>query len=418
MTDAQTNDWTTRLRKDKSGEPKPLLNNAALALREAPEWQGVLAYNDFAKRTELMRPPPWDREQQLDVRTWEPRIWTAHDDLKANQWLQDKGINCSLNVAEIAVELVASESNFHPVLLYLNGLKWDRRPRLDDWMSDYLGVAPSDYVRAVARCTLIGAVARVRDPGCKNDCMPIFEGLQGIGKSTMVQAMFEPWYTDEIADFGSKDAGMQMQGVWAIEVSELDAMTRGEVSKVKAHISRRVDRFRPSYGRRVGEYPRQCVNWGSTNSSGYLKDETGGRRFWPIECVKLKVAELREARDQLWAEAYAAYDAGVAWWFVNPNVAKVAEEAQAARYADDVWTDQVMEFITPLHSTTISAILIDALFVQIDRQGQIETNRVSRILRANGWERYQVGAGAERGSWAYRKAGTAGKAKIETMFPA
>jgi predicted P-loop ATPase len=393
--------WEKRLRTDKKGEPRPLLINAALALREAPAWVGVLAYNDFAKRTESMSPPPWD----LFTSTWSQRPWTAHDDLQANEWLQQHGISLSLNVAEIAVELVASECRFHPVLDYLDGLKWDGEPRLDNWMSDYLGVAPSDYIRAVARCSLIGAVARVRDPGCKLDNMPIFEGVQGIGKSSMAQAMFEPWYTDEIAEFGTKDAAEQMQGVWMIEVSELDAMSRGEVSKVKAHISRRVDRYRPSYGRRVGEYPRQCVNWGSTNSSGYLKDETGGRRFWPVECSKLKVPELRKVRDQLWAEAGSLYAAGVAWWFVNPNVAKVAEEVQAGRYADDVWTDQVMEFIAPLHTTTVAAILLDGLTVPTERQGQTEQNRVSRILRANGWERFQERKEGAR-SWRYRKMGS------------
>ena len=393
--------WEKRLRTDKEGEPRPLLINAALALREAPAWRGVLAYNDFAKRTELMSPPPWALETSS---SWTQRPWTGHDDLAANEWLQLHGISASLNITEIAVELVASERCFHPVLDYLDGLTYDGEPRLDDWMADYLGAAPSDYTSAVARCSLIGAVARVRNPGCKLDNMPIFEGLQGIGKSSMAQAMFEPWYTDEIAEFGSKDAAEQMQGVWMIEVSELDAMSRGEVSKVKAHISRRVDRFRPSYGRRVGEYPRQCVNWGSTNSSGYLKDETGGRRFWPVECGKLKVAELRKVRDQLWAEASSLYAAGVAWWFVNPNVAKVAEEVQAGRYADDVWTDQVMEFIAPLHTTTVSDILRDGLSLPTERHSQMEQNRISRILRANGWERFQERKESAR-SWRYRKIG-------------
>jgi predicted P-loop ATPase len=414
MTD-QSTDWTIHLLKDKQGAPKALLVNAALALREAPEWIGALAYDDFAKHTVMVKPSPWDAVAQLDVSAWEARPWTAHDDLQVNDWLQRANISVSLNVAENAVELVASENSFHPVRDYLDSLTWDGTPRLDDWMSEYLGVVPSDYVKAVARCTLIGAVARVRDPGCKLDNMPIIEGLQGIGKSSMVQAMFEPWYTDEIADFGSKDAGMQMQGVWAIEVSELDAMTRGEVSKVKAHISRRVDRFRPSYGRRVGTYPRQCVNWGSTNSTGYLKDETGGRRFWPVECAKLKLAGLKEARDQLWAEADQLYGAGVAWWFVNPNVTKVAEAAQADRFAEDIWTDDVMAFIEPLHSTTVSAILIDALFVQIDRQGQVELNRVSRILRANGWERYQERAGTGR-SWRYRKINGPASTRADVKF--
>jgi predicted P-loop ATPase len=416
MMDAQTDDWTTRLIVDKRDAPKPLLVNAALALREAPDWFGVLAYNEFSKRTELMSPPPWE----MFPATFQSRPWTAHDDLAANEWLQQKGIgiNVSLSITEHAVEKVASENSFHPVWNYLNRLSWDRRPRLDSWISDYLGAEQSGYVSDVSRCVLIGAVARIRDPGCKVDNMPIFEGLQGIGKSTVVAALFEPFFSDEIADFGSKAAAEQVQGVWCIEVSELDAMTRGEVSKIKAFTSRRTDRFRPAYGRRVEEYPRQCVFWGTTNSSAYLKDETGGRRSWPVKCGVLDIGGLREVRDQLWAEANQLYgNKDVVWWIVNPNTAKAAEAEQAERYQGDPWDDQVMKYIALLPSITISEILVRALDMEISRQGQVEQNRVARILRANGWERYQIGAGTERGRMAYRKKGTAGKAKIKTVFP-
>jgi predicted P-loop ATPase len=294
------------------------------------------------------------------------------------------------------------------VLDYLDVLKWDGMPRLDGWMSQFLGAADNDYTRAVSRCALIAAVARIRHPGCKVDNVPILEGVQGIGKSSLAEALFSPWFTDDLADLGSKDAAMQTQGAWLIEISELDAMTRGEVSKIKAFISRKTDRFRPPYGARLIEGPRSCVFWGTTNSDNYLKDETGARRFWPIKCSTLDIAGLREIRDQLWAEADHLYQAGVAWWIVNPNVQRTAKAEQGDRYQGDPWDETVegrLWHAVAMAGQRVPSVSIDELLefigVDIDRQGQPEMNRVARILKSKGWERYQEGSGKKR-SWRYR----------------
>lgn len=167
------------------------------------------------------------------------------------EWLQQNKISVSLGVAENAIELVAKERLYHPVLEYLDDIEWDRVPRIDQWMSKYLGTVEDDYTRAVSRCFLISAIARIRQPGCKVDTLPILEGLQGIGKSTVAETLFQPWFSDEIADLGSKDAAMQTAGVWCIEVAELDAMLRGEVSKIKAFLCRHAKLTSVS-GQRVG----------------------------------------------------------------------------------------------------------------------------------------------------------------------
>ncbi|HEY2528179.1 MAG TPA: virulence-associated E family protein, partial [Xanthobacteraceae bacterium] len=162
------------------------------------------------------------------------------------------------------------------------------------------------YTAAVGTCMLIAAVARIYEPGCKADAVPIFEGKQGLLKSTAIKTMFYPWFTDELADLGSKDAAMQTRGIWGIEISELDAMTRGEVSKIKAFVSRTTDRFRPPYGKRVIESKRSCVFVGSTNSDDYLKDASGARRFQPVDLGvtgDIDIEGLRRDRDLLWAEA-------------------------------------------------------------------------------------------------------------------
>jgi predicted P-loop ATPase len=347
----------------------------------------------------LVAAPPWETYRK----NWTPRPWTEHDDLLTNNWLQHERISVSLSITQAAVELVAMDGGYHPVRDYLDSIKWDDVDRLDGWLSKYCGAVVSDYTSAVSRCILIGAVARLYNPGCKVDNVPIFEGLQGVGKSTMAEAMFSPWFTDDMPDLGSKDGAMQTAGVWMIELGELDAMSRGEVSKIKAFIARKVDRFRPPYGRRVVEFPRQCVFWGTTNGTGYLKDETGARRYWPIECGKLDVGGLRKVRDQLWAEACQRYRDGKAWWIAKPDVLSAAEEQQADRYGDDVWTDDVITFIDPLASTTIPDILRDGLSVPTERLGQVEMNRVARILRANGWVRFQKRDEDGRRQWRYQK---------------
>jgi hypothetical protein len=161
-------------------------------------------------------------------------------------------------------------------------LHWDGVERLDRWLSTYLGADDSDYSRAVGSRWLISAVARTFQPGAKADCCLILEGPQGIRKSTALRTIAGEYFTDELADLGSKDAAMQTRGVWIIELSELDSLSHAEVARIKAFMSRTTDRFRPPYGMRLVESPRQCVFAGTVNHGTYLRDETGGRRFWPI----------------------------------------------------------------------------------------------------------------------------------------
>src|SRR5262249_52673601 len=157
----------------------------------------------------------------------------------------------------------------------------------------YLGVDSSDYARAVGARRLISAVARIYEPGCQADHVLILEGPQGQGKSTALRTIGEPFYSDDIAELGTKDASLGTAGVWIVELPELYAMARAEVSKVKSFFSRRTDRFRPPYGRRMVEAHRQCVFAGSVNNDVYLKDETGGRRFWPLQCGRIDLDSLR-----------------------------------------------------------------------------------------------------------------------------
>jgi predicted P-loop ATPase len=391
-------EWTNGLMRFGSGVPQGTLANACHALRYAPELHLMLAYDVFAMKTMLVAPPPWEFEPQRFTH----RSWMPHDDLLVTEHLQRLAIPIKPQTATQAVELVARERSFHPVTDYLDCLIWDGKPRLDTWLSEYLGALETPYTHSIGRSALIGAVARIRLPGCKVDTVPIIEGRQGLGKSSAARILFDPWFSDELADLGGKDAAMQTRGTWLIEISELDAMSRSEVSRIKAFVSRATDRFRPPYGARVIESPRSCVFWGTTNSESYLKDETGGRRFWPIKAGQINVGALAAARDQLWAEADRLYSAGAAWWIVNPEAQRLAEGEQTARYQGDPWDDLIAAHLEKVSDVSVAEILSDVIHMGTDRWSQGDMNRVARCLRARGLIRTQVRTGDKR-AWRYRK---------------
>jgi len=265
--------------------------------------------------------------------------------------------------------------------------------------------ADSEYVRAVSAKWMISAVARIYTPGCKADCALVLEGPQGIGKSTVLRNLSYPWFTDEIAPFGTKDASEQTIGVWIVELSELEAVTRAaDVAHVKAFMSRQRDRFRVSYGRRVKEYPRQCVFAATSNSTTWNHDETGGRRWWPLKCGVVRAKAIKDVRDQLWAEARDRYFADEAWHIDDPLVAKEAEQEQQNREVEDVWQQKVSGYLKEIKERydDPEAMIGRSWWVSLeeimrevgiesakmnDRKAQMD---VARCLKRAGWERYRT----------------------------
>lgn len=398
---AGVTDWRRRLLCTDRDTPRALLANAVTALRDAPPWRGVLAHDAFALATVAVRAPPWEAGSN----TFSERRWTAADDLLAVEWLQHAGIAVGVDVAGQTVEAVAREHPFHPVRDYLRSLAWDGTPRLERWLSTHLGARDTRFVRAAGERFLISAVARVMRPGCKADHCLLLEGEEGLLKSTALRLLAEPWFTDEIADLGSKDASMQLQGAWLVEMSELDSMSRQDISKVKAFLSRTTDRFRPPYGRRIVEQPRQAVIAGTTNyTDGYLKSETGNRRFWPVRCGRIDLDVLQRDRDQLWAEAVCQYDAGEPWWLDTPDLDRLASREQDKRFAADAWQPRIESWLDAhgADETSLGEILEQVLNLEPARWDQVAQNRVARCLRALGWTRFQRRVGGRR-EWRYQR---------------
>jgi predicted P-loop ATPase len=396
--------WSDGLLLNGRKQPQPIIANVMIALKHAPQWDGVLGFDSFTHRTVALRPPPW----AIGDNAWCPRPWTDRDDILATEWLQHHEIVVGVETTQRGVEAVAMASSFHPVLDYLDGLTWDGRKRLSGWVSRYLGAEPSDYIGAVSRCTLISAIARIKQPGCKVDTVPIIEGPQGIRKSTAIRTLGGQWFTDEISDFGSKDAAMQADGAWFIEIAELDAMSKAETSKVKAFISRTTDRYRPPFGRRVIENKRPSVFWGTTNSETYLKDDTGARRFWPIEAGRIDIDALARDRDQLFAEAATAYRNGEPWWMKGSAVEQDARAEQSDRYVADPWQDPIARYAELHHDLSINEVLANVFGVAVEDMDQRIQNRVSACLRQIDFERYRKRVpGRTSPEWRYRRVGRA-----------
>ena len=381
---------------NRQGHIYPVLANAITAFRHAPEWKGVLAFNEFELAPTIMRRRP-------GTPLAGGNSWTDQEDRLAADWLQRNGILVDVNTAAQAAQTVAKDHSFHPVRQYLDSVHWDGVQRLDKWLSIYLGAEDGNYTRAVGARWLISAVARIYRPGVKADCCLILEGPQGIKKSTALQTLAGSYFTDELADLGSKDSALQTRGVWIIELSELDTLSRSEVSRIKAFMSRTTDRFRPPYGKRLIESPRQCVFAGTVNHSNYLRDDTGARRFWPVVCGLIDIAALTHDRDQLWAEAKARFDRGDPWWLETNELVSVATQEQSDRFESDPWE----EVLAPWVSARISVSISEALSCCLDKPRaqwtQIDKNRIARCFRSLGWERYRERQGIAL-EWRYRRA--------------
>ena len=388
--------WRSTLIYNDDGKLTATVNNAQLLLAYDDDVARVFAHNRFALSVDVMRRPPWDTEPAITY----PRPLSDVDDTRACAWLERHGVKLTIGTTHNAIVSAAFHQPYNPLTEWLDGLKWDQRPRLDAALADFFGCDNNEYTQGVSSKFLIGSVARAFDPGCKMDTMLILEGRQGLLKSTAIETLFgAEFFSDELADIGSKDAALQMQGVWCIEVQELATMYRAESNRLKEWLSRRVDRFRPPYGRNVIQAKRQCVFVGSVNpEGGYLKDATGSRRFWPVRCHDIDIPLIRRERDQVWAEAVHRYRQGDRWWFSAEEYAIVKDE-QAERYESDPWADDVEHIVHGKQWVAVSDVL-RSLDLPAHQRTQLAQTRVAKILTAMGWERRQKRDGGRR-RWVY-----------------
>jgi putative DNA primase/helicase len=387
--------WEKSLRTTEKGHTIKNLRNVALILENAPEMQGVIAFDDFAAHLVATKDSPAGAAGP----------WTDAHDLAATVWVQGAwNLDVSDDLVSRGVRAVAAKQRVHPLREKLEALKWDGVTRLDTWTATYLGAEDTPVHRAIGSTWMLGAVARAFRPGCKVDAALILEGEQGKRKSTALSILALGYFSDELADIGSKDAAMQIHGAWIHEIAELDAFGRVEMSRVKAFLTRTHDRFRPPYGRHVVELARQCVFAGSVNHGDWLTDETGGRRFLPVRVGTVDLEALRRDVGQLWAEALVRFRAGDLTYIPDGTLNDDLRAHVAERYRVDAWHEAI-ETYARVHDTVSVAEILEHIGVEPARRGQHETNRAAKVLKFLGYERYQQRLNDAR-TWRYRKVTT------------
>lgn len=318
-------DWKKKLRFTEKGGIASCIENVVVILNGDPALVGCVGYNEMTHNIVALRSLPW-----RSVTGESP--WSDTDDADLRYYLERVyGLSGKDKIFD-GLNVVAMSRKFHPVRDFLDSCDWDGQPRLETLLVDYLGAEDSPYTRAVTRKAFVAAVARIYRPGCKFDYMLTLRGRQGLGKSAIIAKLGGEWFSDSFTTMQGKDAYEQVQGVWLMEIGELAGMRKAEAETIKLYISKQVDRFRPAYGRRIQEFPRQCIFIGTTNETQFLRDTTGNRRFWVVDTPNAPARDMwsdltPEVIQQIWAEAVAYFRKGEAL-FLPPELETAAREVQ------------------------------------------------------------------------------------------
>lgn len=385
--------------------PKNTQLNVFNILRSDPRWAGNIRFNSFDFRLYVQLPDADKPSEVSDVTATMAVLWIEQVYELATE---------ETKVAK-AMAAIGDEFSWHPVRDYLRDLRWDGVERLPRLVSHYLNGVDTEINAAYGRCWLVSAVARVMDPGCKVDTTPVLVGKQGDRKSTAIK-MLSPkveWWSETGLELRSKDLYDQIAGVWVYEIQEIDHFGHHDWSKVKTIMSSTIDRWRKPFERYTASRPRQVVFFGTTNKQQFLGDETGSRRFWPIQVTgKTRLKDIVRDRDQLWAEALVRYKRHVAhvsqaadriespeqWWLTDREDA-LRVEASEEHQSTSVWLSIVQEWAKDRH------YIRDTKTVLTDCMGQLKSelserdgHRIDDIL-------VQLGYKFTRPTWAERRRG-------------
>lgn len=342
-------DWMTRLHyQPRTGILENSVYNLNLILNNDPDFANF-AFNELANRIQITGPLPWERPEGN-------MFWRDADTAQLKSIIDIRYLPFSSRNHDVAFTKAADDRHFHPVRDYLNSLpEWDGIERVEDLFIRYLQADDTPYVRAVTRKTFAAAVARVYVPGIKFDCVPVLDGDQGIGKSTIVKDLVTSEYYSEtlsLTDMDDKSGAEKLQGFWAVEIGELAGMKKADIEKVKAFLSTCDDKYRPSYGKVVESHPRQCIIIATVNGErGYLRDITGNRRFWIIKLHQKKQKKTwdftPEYRAQFWAEAKEIWKSGEKL-YLEGDLLEAAEEAQQSAMEVDERLGMVEEYLNAM----------------------------------------------------------------------
>lgn len=381
-------DWRDYFQRGRNGQVLTNLRNTAWVVKHDHKFQGVHWFNEMT-RSEVLRNGNDNQYYLVDDVYF---INTQHY-IQENHSIRTVGID---NVRH-AILADCHLHKYHPVRKGLSSLKWDKKERIVDWTVKYLGAESSPYNCAIGAMFLVSMVARILKPGCKCDHMMVLEGEQGIGKSTVCKILFGQYFSDYLPDISTKDACDHVSKFWGIEIAEMHVFNRAETAALKSFISRTHEQYRPPYGRMEVTWPRQCVFMGTTNQELYLKDETGGRRFWPVKCGTIDLDALKRDRNQLLAEAFHCFGQGWNWWPDRHFEQTYIKPEQTKRQEFDEWQNIIKDNFSAIikkEKTTVKEIYQVVLAMGVNKlPSAVEASRISKILKGLGGTYHRDGKG-------------------------
>lgn len=341
--DEENLEWAEGLEVDGKGNYLSTAKNISLILRNDPEIKKAFKENLFDNKKYVFHDVPWRKIP-------DPEPLKNVDLSGLRNYIESVYGIASVNKIEDSLNLEIERNQFHPIKKYLNSLEWDGKDRVETLLIDYFGAEDNEYTRQAIRKTLTGAVARVFSPGVKFDLVLVLVGDQGVGKSTFFSTLGSHWFSDSFHTMKGKEAFEQLQGAWIIEMAELSGLRQQQIEVVKHFITKQEDIFRPAFGKMVEVYPRQCVFVATTNTSDFLKDSSGNRRFMPVDVRPKYMTQdvfsdsLKLDVDQIWAEAVKLYHDGEKLYLTGES-SRIAKIEQSKHSQVDERTGVISEFL-------------------------------------------------------------------------
>ena len=378
-------DWRHDLQTNSKGIPYACLANISIILRHDAEYQGQLRYNLFSKHIEVGA-----QETDQYGRIQRTRQWIDNDNFKLASYLLKhyRMVVTSPSQCANAVEEVAHESSYDPILTWLQGLPpWDKEDRLSTFFEDYCEVPKDEYTQHCGRSLFLSLVARAYNPGCQVDTTIVLQGPEGARKTSLCRLLGGPWFREIVLSFDSKDFYQTLGQTWLGELAELDSFKRSEQTRIKAMLTTKTDTYRPSYGRYEIEQPRRAVFVGTTNDLEFLVDPHGGRRFFPITVGTINLDAIAAVLPQLFAEARDRFHAGESWWEESPEVHTEAVTRRENVREIDPWEATIAQYCrTAAGAISMMDILGSmCLAIPTERQSRVHSTRAGLILHKLGY---------------------------------
>lgn len=391
-------DWQSELQLNKTGGVKTTLKNTVLYIKNDENLRNRLAFNEFSGDKVWLKPAFWHHQDTEKSYAPNGRMWTDTDAIETRYLLNNYQFDVGTNLIYEAVTKVCNSQSYHPVRDWVNqNIKWDGENRLDTFFHKYCGADNNVYSKEVARKMFCAIIARVFEPGCKFDYLPIFVGKQGIGKSTLLKilSIHPSWFCDNIGDItNAKEVIPQTRGKLIVEWQELALFSKIDINHSKSFLSTSVDRVREAYHREAKDYPRQFIVVATTNQDKFLLDETGNRRMLPIELRGIDTSSVAKIMPQLYAEALEAYRNGEKLYITDNTALAIANQIQYDRFKNDEMEDTIVEWLDNIpedckgfvskEKVQVNDILIHCL-KETPSKARGLSNRIGNILRRLGY---------------------------------